>query len=287
MTPDITPIRLDQEWRAGAMVGVYLGLFFILASAELDIVAQLVFVAASMGTMILLRFMEPIGPLRVVFLTVALLISARYFGWRITDTIDYVDPISLIAAIALLLAEAYGFIIAVLGAFVTVHHFKRHLPTTPLQEAHAPSVDILIPTYNEDPELLEVTMLAARSVVYPGENYEDPTRSRKRVYLLDDGGTVQRRNHPDPEIRHAAEERHHTLRALCRKIGVTYLTRDRNVGAKAGNLNAAFPKVHGDYVLILDADHVPTADILQNTVPLLNENPKLFLVQTPDRKSVV
>lgn len=281
MTPSIAPIKLDQEWSAGAMVGVYLGLFFILASAELDIVAQLVFVAASMGTMIVLRFMAPIGPLRVVFLTVALLISARYFGWRITDTIDYVDPISLVAAIALLLAEAYGFIIAVLGAFVTVHHFRRHLPITPLDETQAPSVDILIPSYNEDPELLEVTMLAARAIVYPGENYEDPARSRKRVYLLDDGGTIQRRNHADPEIRQAAEERYHTLRALCRKVGVTYLTRERNVGAKAGNLNAALPKVHGDYVLILDADHVPTADILQNTVPLLNENPKLFLVQTP------
>ena len=281
MTPQLSPIKLDQEWRAGAMVGVYLGLFFILASAELDIIAQIVFVVASMGTMIALRLIAPIGPLRVVFLTVALLISARYFGWRITDTIDYVDPLSLVFAILLLFAEAYGFIIAILGAFVTVHHFKRELPTEPLEARNAPTVDILVPSYNEEPELLEVTLLAARAVVYPGENYDDPTRSRKRVYLLDDGGTVQRRNHPNPETRKAAEERHHQLQDLCRRIGVTYLTREKNVHAKAGNINAAFPKVQGDYILILDADHVPTTDILQNTVPLLNENPKLFLVQTP------
>ncbi|HHO70315.1 MAG TPA: glycosyltransferase, partial [Halothiobacillus sp.] len=37
----------------------------------------------------------------------------------------------------------------------------------------------------------------------------------------------------------------------------------------------------GDLVLILDADHVPTVDILRNTVGFFLRDPKLFLVQTP------
>ena len=69
--------------------------------------------------------------------------------------------------------------------------------------------------------------------------------------------------------------------ALCERLNLHYLTRERNHSAKAGNLNDALPKVQGDLVLILDADHVPTRDILRNTVGWFLRNPKLFLVQTP------
>ncbi|MFZ5428172.1 MAG: glycosyltransferase family 2 protein, partial [Thermodesulfobacteriota bacterium] len=79
-----------------------------------------------------------------------------------------------------------------------------------------------------------------------------------------------------------AWERHHVLKALCEKVGATYVTRERNENAKAGNINTAL-KDHcsGELVLILDADHIPTVDILENTVGFFLKDPDLFLAQTP------
>ncbi|MES5951970.1 glycosyltransferase family 2 protein, partial [Cutibacterium acnes] len=88
-------------------------------------------------------------------------------------------------------------------------------------------------------------------------------------------------NDPDPVRAAAAQERAQTLRALCQRLGVQYLTRDDNRGAKAGNINAALPRIHGDLVAVFDADHVPTVDFLERTVGAFCADPKLFLVQTP------
>ncbi len=55
---------------------------------------------------------------------------------------------------------------------------------------------------------------------------------------------------------------HQEFQLLCRKLGARYLTRERNEHAKAGNINEAMRHTYGKLILILDADHVPTVDIL-------------------------
>lgn len=120
--------------------------------------------------------------------------------------------------------------------------------------------------------MLEITLLAATQIRYP--------KHRFKVYLCDDGGSVQRRNRPD--IAEQSWARFHELNALCEKVGAIYVTREKNLHAKAGNLNSALQDYcTGELVLILDADHVPTADFLENTVGFFLQDPKLFLVQTP------
>jgi cellulose synthase (UDP-forming) len=200
-------------------------------------------------------------------------VTLRYFFWRTTTTIEYNDLPSFIAALGLYLAEIYGIAIYFLGAFVNIFPLYRQSPPLPDNPDLLPSVDILIPSYNEDPELLEVTLLAATQVDYPG--------NKLNVYLLDDGGTVQKRNDADPEKAKLALERHEELKLLAERVGARYLTREKNVHAKAGNINEALPHCDGELVLILDADHVPTRDILNKTVGFFLQDPKLFLVQTP------
>ncbi|MDZ7783799.1 MAG: glycosyltransferase [Halioglobus sp.] len=126
---------------------------------------------------------------------------------------------------------------------------------------------------NESPDLLEVTLRAARMLDYPAD--------RLRIYLLDDGTTREKLGHADARVADAARSRRATLQALCRDIGIHYLARDANRQAKAGNLNHGLANSDGELVLVLDADHVPATDFLEHTVPWMVRNPRNFLVQTP------
>ena len=53
-----------------------------------------------------------------------------------------------------------------------------------------PTVDVFVPTYNEDKGLLATTLAAAIGMDYPAD--------KLTVWLLDDGGTDQKVNSPDP-----------------------------------------------------------------------------------------
>lgn len=211
--------------------------------------------------------------LRIGIILLAAFVTLRYFYWRTTTTIEYNDLVSFSAAIALYLAEVYGITVCLLGAFVNVFPLHRKSAPLPDDPEQLPSVDIMIPTYNESPEMLEVTLLAATQVAYP--------REKLTVYLLDDGGTVEKRNDPDPETARRAHERYTALMALTERVGARYLTREHNDHAKAGNVNAALSRTNGELILILDADHIPAWEILHKTVGFFLQDPKLFLVQTP------
>jgi cellulose synthase (UDP-forming) len=144
----------------------------------------------------------------------------------------------------------------------------------PLPEPdQVPTVDVFVPSYNESKSILEVTLLAALQMRYP--------EGKKKVYLCDDGGTDQKCHTGTLESQAEAQRRRLELTKLCESLGANYLTREKNVSAKAGNLNEAFHKTTGDLVVIFDADHMPTEDFLEKTVGLFLQDPKLFLVQTP------
>ncbi|MBI2293502.1 MAG: glycosyltransferase [Betaproteobacteria bacterium] len=182
------------------------------------------------------------GSYRVLFLCLGAYLTARYFFWRTFSTLGYHDIASYIGTWLLYLAEVFGIALFFLGIFVNIRPAKRSFAPLPDDPRQLPSVDVLVPSYNEAPEMLEVTLSAAVQIRYPKE--------KLRVYLLDDGGTVQKRNGPSAEEAAAAVLRHQTLRAMCERIGAHYLTRENNEHAKAGNINEALKNVHGDLVLI-------------------------------------
>lgn len=115
---------------------------------------------------------------------------------------------------------------------------------------HSPHVDIAIPTYNEPAELLGETVRLCQAILY--EN--------KTVWLLDD-------------------KRRPQIQELAKTLGCRYITRDSNVGAKAGNLNNALSHMEGELLAVFDADARPSPYFLQRTVPVLLQNSKLAFVQ--------
>lgn len=126
---------------------------------------------------------------------------------------------------------------------------------TPIHPEHKPaseglSVDVFICTYNEDEELLRKTVLGAESMTYP-----------HTTYLLDDG---KREN----------------IKQLALSLGVQYITRPDNKGAKAGNINNALKNTNGDFIAILDADHIPLSDFLERQLGYFDD-PAVAFVQSP------
>ncbi|APX22903.1 MAG: cellulose synthase catalytic subunit (UDP-forming) [Rhodobacteraceae bacterium] len=245
-----------------------------LASVPTSIIAQgLMALCICVLIYVLKPFVSASMPVRFFVLAVAAVFVLRYWLWRLLETLPALDdPVSLAAALVLFGAETFTVGLFFLTALVSGDPVD-HAPPPKVKLRDAPTVDILIPSYNEPADLLAVTLAAAKNVTYPDD--------KKVVVLCDDGGTDQRCAHSDPEVAREARERRAELQELCRELGVVYTTRARNEHAKAGNLNEALKSLKGELVLVLDADHVPTRDFLARTVGYFAENPRLFLVQTP------
>ncbi|MTH99308.1 UDP-forming cellulose synthase catalytic subunit [Roseibium sp. RKSG952] len=248
--------------------------FFFLLTLPVNTEAQFfidLMIILSIGVLKLIR---PDGSFRLVVIMFGAAIVVRYLYWRTTSTIPPVSELqNFIPGIMLYLAELYSIMMLALSIFIVSMPLKPRPPRRLQDTENHPSVDVFIPTYNEDEDLLAGTLSAALGMEYPA--------NRMKVWLLDDGGTTQKRTSTNLREAQAAELRHEALKKLCASLGVNYLTRDKNEHAKAGNLNNGLAHSSAELVVVFDADHAPTRDFLQETVGFFNDDPKLFLAQTP------
>jgi cellulose synthase (UDP-forming) len=271
---------------------------WLLAAVGLAIENQLFLGFGTLALLVLAGLARRTNPdwSRVGVILIGSFITLRYWMFRTTETIGYAGFWDFIFLLLLYLAETYGILIHFMGMFVNVFPLSRRIPPLPSDPGRLPTVDIFIPTYNEDVEVVHVTAAACTQLDYPGE--------KLKIYILDDGGTAQKLNDPDLERASAARKRAEQLKAMADRLGVGYLTRPTNQRAKAGNLNEGlsscacdtaadpawdkaasvkdgFSRSCGELVLVLDSDHVPTRDLLANTVSFFLQDEKLSLVQTP------
>jgi cellulose synthase (UDP-forming) len=214
------------------------------------------------------------GNWRLLLLTFGTVIVLRYAFWRTTSTLPPVSEwADFIPGLVLYLAEMYCIMMLFLSLFVVIRPLPQRPSIRLRPDDPVPFVDVFIPSYNEDYELLAGTLAAAKAMDYPADRFT--------VWLLDDGGTDAKRNSDDPDSAAAAQDRYEQLQALCAELGCRYLTRSRNEHAKAGNLNNGLANSTGEFIAVFDADHAPARDFLQETVPYFARDSDLFLVQTP------
>ncbi len=166
-----------------------------------------------------------------------------YLVYRFRYTIN---PDALFFSLLFFYADVHGFISLSLFAFQLWGQRARK-PRPPLPGL---SVDIYIPTYNEDVSIVKKTALGCMNIRYP-----------HKTYILDDGNR--------PELAQNAAE-----------WGCGYITRKERSHAKAGNLNHALSLTGGDFVVIFDTDCVPQPDFLDKTLGYFHD-PKVAFVQTP------
>jgi cellulose synthase (UDP-forming) len=236
--------------------------------------AHLVTAVLLLALMLFIKVFRLSGTWRLMLLAFGTAIVLRYAFWRTTSTIPPVSQLAdFIPGFLLYLAEMYSIVMLALSLFVVSSPLPPR-PATKLEESDdVPQVDVFVPTYNEDESLLAGTLAAAKAMDYPADKFT--------VWLLDDGGTVQKRQSANLDQALAAQHRHERLQELAAELGVKYLTRERNEHAKAGNLNNGLAHSKGELVVVFDADHAPARDFLQQTVPYFAKDNRLFLVQTP------
>ncbi|MCO5734160.1 UDP-forming cellulose synthase catalytic subunit [Rhizobium sp. SSA_523] len=244
-----------------------------LITLPVSLQAQLIAGISVVTLMGVIKILNAQGTWRLVSLALGIGIVLRYVYWRTTETLPPIDQLQdFIPGMLLYLAEMYNVLMLALSLFIVA----MPLPPRPSRKddiGDLPDVDVFIPTYNEDSKLLANTVAAAKAMDYPAD--------KLHVWLLDDGGTEQKRHATDVAAAEAARERHQDLSELCRTLGAHYLTRERNEHAKAGNLNNGLAHSTGELVAVFDADHAPARDFLRETVGYFGEDSKLFLVQTP------
>ena len=179
-------------------------------------------------------------------MTLCSLVTVGYLVYRGAYTLNHDHWYAAFASWLLYAAELWGGL-SLLLFFLQVWDTTEPEVPPPLEGV---TVDVFVPTYNEDVAILRGTLQACLAMDYP-----------HRTILLDDG-------HREP------------VRELCEELGVHYITRDNNLHAKAGNLNHALDQTDGEFVAILDADHVPEPHFLSRMIGYFKD-PKLGFVQSP------
>ena len=248
---------------------------YFLISAQYNINTQFTIGYGAILFMLIALQFKKLPPNVVLFIKfMGFIVVMRYLYWRTFESLTYNGFFDFIGAISLYLAELFAIIIYLLGIFTSLNLLHRKsIDLDEYPQEDWPSVDILIPTYNEPQIIIENTVLAALAIDYPKDKFT--------VNLLDDGGTTQKCNDIDKEKAQAARQRKKDLMKFCDFVGAKYVTREKNENAKAGNLNESLSQMHNDFILILDTDHVPAKQFLKKTTGWFLKDEKIFLVQTP------
>jgi cellulose synthase (UDP-forming) len=200
---------------------------------------------------------------RIVLVTILLVLTWRYIGWRLFASLP---PLAFTADFIVGAAFFAVECLTVIGTTISFVFLARYRTRTPDVEANTPwldaqwpfppLVDVLICTYNEEQAILERTIDGALAMDY----------ANCRIWVLDDG-------------------RRRWLEDLCQRTGARYLTRPDNNHAKAGNINHALEHIGRldelpEFIAVLDADFVPKASFLARTVCLMRDE-SVGIVQTP------
>jgi len=251
-------ILLWKIWNSkiASTLAIVLAIFsmYVVITAPLTLIEQITFALFAFIAALLVRSLSWGQASIVLMIVISITISLRYFYWRFTSSINFDNYLDAFFGWGLVLAEVYSLIVLLLGYLQTAMPLKRPVVLMPEDKKKWPTVDVFIPTYAEDLDVVRLTVLAALSLDWPKE--------KLRIYVLDDG----HRN---------------VFKEFCAEVGALYLTRTNNAHNKAGNLNAALGQTDGDYVAIFDCDHIPTRSFLQLSMGWFLKDPKLAMVQTP------
>lgn len=183
-----------------------------------------------------------------VAIVLNLLAGFVYLAWRYSSSVN-LDFWWI--AVPLVICETFSYIDGWLFGLTVWRPRRRPQP----QVIEGAAVDVFITCYNEPVTLVRRTVRAAYAIRYP-----------HRTYLLDDGSSP-------------------AMKAMATEEGAEYIERslnwaDRPRHAKAGNVNNALMQTTGEFILILDADQIPSPIVIDRLIGHFAD-PRLAFVQSP------
>jgi cellulose synthase (UDP-forming) len=133
----------------------------ILLTQPVSVGAQLTLSLFVIGAMIIVWRMGT-GPYhRQLFLALGSFVVMRYLYWRVTSTLPPAsDPVGLTFGILVLAAEFYCVLILVISLTISADPLRRK-PLEQDPDDQLPTVDVFVPSYNEDDYILATTIAAA------------------------------------------------------------------------------------------------------------------------------
>jgi cellulose synthase (UDP-forming) len=123
----------------------------------------------------------------MILMTISVFSTLRYGYWRVIQTGEGITSAGhahrwdTIPVLLLLAAEFFAFSTLILGYFQTLRPLNR--PPLPLagDPADWPTVDVLVPTYNEPRHVVRATVIAAKAIHYPAE--KRPAHGARTLWL--------------------------------------------------------------------------------------------------------
>ena len=146
--------------------------------------------------------------------------------------------------------------------YVLVYNFfknRKRIAPPPPEISEWPRVTVQLPIYNER-YVIERLVDVVAQFDYPRELLD--------IQVLDDSTDETQ------EVARNCVERYQQL-----GLPISYIHRNNREGFKAGALQEGLKVARGEHIAIFDADFIPPADFLRNTVPYFADT-KLAMVQT-------
>ncbi|MBJ7881748.1 glycosyltransferase family 2 protein [Gelidibacter salicanalis] len=133
--------------------------------------------------------------------------------------------------------------------YIWYHYWNITIPTKPISKRQF-KVDVLTTYFPGEPyEMTTQTLLAIKKMGYP-----------HTTYLCDEANDA-------------------FLKNFCEEHDIVHVTRTNRIDAKAGNINNGLLHATGDLCLVLDPDHIPKPNFLEEIVPYF-EDDAIGYVQT-------
>ncbi len=196
-------------------------------------------------------------PLSIVFRIIAFLVLLYlplYILISLLSIFSTSDIIVIILNLVLLFMETIG----LLFAFYLFHSisgslFFRTKSQLKIKSLKKPFFSIIIPSHGTSFVILRKTIEGALKLDY--DNYE--------VIVSDNGKNTS-----------VTEN----LRSYCEKKKVLFHHKKDERGYKAGNINAVLKLIQGEFIVILDSDHIPKPELLEIFSPIV-EDPTIGFIQ--------
>src|SRR5512133_4237326 len=149
-------------------VGTVLGVaaLAVVVVTPLDLRSQAA-LAAAMFVLALVAGRVRGSTARLVLVLLSVAATSRYLWWRFTTTVALEWSADAALGLVLLAAELYSCAMLLLAYGQSIAALRRRPVPLPADRSRWPTVDVLVPTYDEPLEVVRTTVLAAKALDWP------------------------------------------------------------------------------------------------------------------------